>query len=65
MAKVKNYYEELNTSILSYEENKCYHTKSIEWICNRIDWCWKFRKITQKQMEELVDRICNVMEGKY
>ena len=56
-----DYYVEIDKALQSHEQYKSWHGKSIEWICNRIDWCWKFRHITQEQMEELVDRICKVM----
>lgn len=58
----KNYYEEINKALKSYEEYKPWHEKDISWICDRIDWCWKFRKITKEEMIELVNRICKVME---
>lgn len=60
--KQKDYYREISVAIRSYEEYKNWHDKTIEWICNRIDWCWKWRKITKEQMEELTDRIVDVME---
>ena len=59
---MKDYYSEINKAIQSYENFKPFHNYSIDWITNRIDWCWKWKKITQEQMEELVDRICKVME---
>ena len=61
----RNYYEEINTALLSYEENKPYHTRNMEWICNRIDWCWKFRHITEEEMEELSNRACKVLKKRY
>ena len=56
------YYEQINKAIQDYEQGKSWHDKNIEWICNRIDWCWKWRKITEEQKNELADRICKVME---
>lgn len=58
----KNYYKEIDKVLKSYEEYKTWHDKSISWICDRIDWCWKWKKITREEMEELADRICKVME---
>ena len=58
----KDYYKEINEALISYEENKPWHTRNTDWICNRIDWCWKFRHITEKQMEELADRVCKVLD---
>lgn len=57
MAKTnQDYYNEINTVLTEYENYKIWHTKSIEWAANRIDWCWKWKKITKEQMEELADR---------
>ena len=56
------YYEEIDKALKEYENYKSYQTKTINWICNRIDWTWKWRKISKEQMEELVDRIMKVME---
>lgn len=62
--KQRNYYQEIDNALKSYEEYKPWHDKNIDWICNRIDWCWKFRRITEEQMEELADRCCKVLERK-
>lgn len=58
----KNYYRQIDNAIKSYEECKPSHEFKIEWICDRIAWCWKFRHITEEQMEELCDRIIEVMD---
>lgn len=42
--KEKNYYKEINTALKSFETFKPYHPHSIEWVCDRITWAWKFRK---------------------
>lgn len=60
----RDYYNEIDVALQSYEGCKRWHEKSIDWICNRIDWCWKFRHITEQQMEELTDRVCKVLERK-
>ncbi len=61
----KDYYGRINEALLSYETFKPYHPLSIDWICDRIDWCWKFRHITEQQMNELCDRIVAVMDGEF
>ena len=61
---MKNYYNDIHNAILQYEEFAPYKTKSIEWICSRIDWCYKWKHITEKQMNSLVDRIVFVMENR-
>jgi hypothetical protein len=60
MKKMKDYYSEIDSAIKRYE-NYEYPTHKITWICNRIDWCWKFRHITASQMGELVDRVIKIM----
>ena len=59
---MKNFYEELNRNILQHEEFKPYKEHDVYWICDKIEWCWKWRKISEEQMHELADRICKVME---
>jgi len=61
MPKRIDYYDQVDKALKSYEEYKPWHDKSIEWICNRIDWCWKWKKITEEEKDELVDRVCEVM----
>lgn len=60
----KDYYKQIDTAIRSYEEYKPYHQLTIDQITDKIDWCWKWKKITEDQMEELADRIIKVMEEK-
>lgn len=63
MKKERNYYVEIDNALKSYEEYKPWHDKSIDWIADRIDWCWKFRHITKEQMEELADRVVKIIDG--
>lgn len=58
----KNYYKEIDDALRSYEEFKSWHTKPMDWITDRICWCWKFKHITKDQMEELADRATAVFE---
>ena len=60
---MNKFYSEIDKALQSYENYKPYHTRNIEWISNRICWCWKWRKITKEQMEELCDRVIKVLEG--
>ena len=60
---MNKFYDEIDKALQSYENNKPYHTHNIEWISNRISWCWKWRKITKEQMEKLCDRVIKVLEG--
>lgn len=63
--KKKDYYQQINEAILSYETFKPYHPFDYAWICDRIAWCWKFRHITEQQKNELCDRIIAVMDGEF
>lgn len=56
MAKVRDYYKEIDDVLTEYENYKPWHTRNIDWACDRIEWCWKWKKITREQMEELTDR---------
>lgn len=58
----KDYYKEIDEALKSYENYKPYHTKSMDWVANRIDWCYKFHHITKEQMEELADRSTEIFE---
>ena len=60
---MNKFYDEIDKALRSYEDYKPYHDKKIEWISNRITWCWKWRKITKEQMEELCDRVIIILEG--
>lgn len=59
---VKDYYGEIDKALKCYEEFKPYKLHYIDWITDRIDWCWKFRKITEDQMEELADRVVKILK---
>ena len=58
---MKNYYAELDGALARYEKGG-YKTHSISWITNRIDWCWRFRKITKQQMSSLCDRAMKLFD---
>ena len=59
----RNYYAEIDKVISEYENNKSWHDKTLDWAANRVDWCWKWRKITKEQMEELADRVTAIFIG--
>ena len=56
------YYNQINEALLSYEEYKPCYDKTMDWICNHIDWCWKWRKITEEQLTELTERAINILK---
>ena len=58
---MKDYYKEIDSAIKCYETGK-YRIHDIDWICSRIDWCWKWRRIGEHQKDELCDRIVAIMK---
>lgn len=60
---MNKFYDEIDEALQFYEDYKPYYTHKIEWISDRISWCWKWKKITKEQMEELCDRVVKVLEG--
>jgi hypothetical protein len=59
---MRNYYEEIDTVVRSFEDYKPYHMKSLEWASDRVCWCWRWKHITRPQMEELADRITKLFD---
>lgn len=59
---MKDYYKEIDKVLTEYEEYKSYHTRNIDWACNRIAWCYKWKKITKEQMQELADRATAILD---
>lgn len=53
-------YFKLDKAIRDYEEFH-YPEHKISWITNRISWAWKFRKISEKEKDSLIERIINIM----
>ena len=45
---MNKFYNEIDKALQSYENYNPYHTHNIEWISDRISWCWKWRKITKE-----------------
>ena len=58
---MNKFYNEIDKALLSYESYCPYHTRSIDWICDRISWCWKWKKITHQEMERLCDRATKIL----
>lgn len=57
------YYDQIDKAIKSYEQFRSFHSMSHDKICDKIDWCWKWRKISETQMHNLVDRIVYLMDN--
>lgn len=58
---MRNYYREIDAA-LDRLENFKYATHDIDWCCDRIAWCWKFRHISNEQKDELCDRAIHVLD---
>lgn len=59
---MRDYYKEIDKVLTEYEEYKPCHIRDIDWACNRIAWCYKWKKITKEQMQELADRATAILD---
>lgn len=59
---MKDYYKMLDDILKEHENYHPLPHQDMDWVANRIDWCWRFRKITKEQMEELADRATKIFE---
>lgn len=59
---MRNYYAEIDNTLTAIELDK-YAPHSLDWCADRVDWCWKWRKITHEQMVELADRVCSCYDA--
>lgn len=59
---MNKYYQQIDKALLSYENHKPYHDKTMDWICDRIDWVWKWRKISENEMIELASRATEILK---
>ena len=48
-------YEKIDRALKQHENHK-YAERSLESIASYLDWAWKWRKITEEQKDELVNR---------
>lgn len=60
----RDWYSFIDKNLRAYEELR-YAMIPMEKLTARIDWCWKFRKITREQMEELCDRAIAIYKDVY
>lgn len=56
----KDYYSQIDSWLRQYEA-KGNGDQKLSKISDKISWCWKWKKITEKQMEELCDRFLEVL----
>ena len=55
--------KQIDKALQEYEDFAPYPQHNIEWITNRIDWAWKWRKISKELMESFCDRAIKIIEG--
>ncbi len=58
---MKNQYLVLDKALKEHEEYG-YALHSLSWIADRIVWAYKWRHISQKEMNELADRTAKLFE---
>lgn len=56
-----DYYKQIDEGLKRYEAGLP-PTLLIEWLGERIDWCYRWKHITKSQMEELCDRVVRILE---
>ena len=54
-------YEKID-KVLKQHENYKYAERSIDSLCDYIDWAWRWKKITEAQKDEVCDRACAILE---
>ena len=59
---MKDYYKEIDDALLSYENFRPDHPKTLDWITDRIDWAWKWNKITEQEMTSLTYRVIKIFK---
>ena len=60
---MNKHYKVLDSWSKEYETNRPYKTVKIDLIINRFEWCRKFKKIDQKQIADILNRILWVQEN--
>lgn len=60
---MKNYFSILDKAIKEYEDFKPYKTLEPYQITDKIVWCYKWKKITKEQMENLTNRMTFVFNN--
>ena len=56
----KDYYAQLDRWVSQYE-TKGNGDQKLSAISDKISWCWKWKKITKKQVDELCDRMIEIL----
>lgn len=59
---MKDFYKEIDEALKTYEEGKSWHHHDMAWITDKIDWCNKWKKLPEEQVNELCDRAISLFE---
>lgn len=60
----KDYYNEIDRRLKAFEHGSMNRSSELSKVGDKIVWCYKFKKITEKQMNELCDRVTNLFNNK-
>lgn len=60
---MKNYCKEIDSAIKEYEDGKPYKTHRLEWVAERVEWCYRWKHITHKEMSNFCDRITYLFDN--
>lgn len=55
-------YEKIDRALKQHENFK-YCERSLSSIADYIDWAWKWKKISRKEMENAADRVCALYDA--
>lgn len=61
MKKQKDYYSQIDSWLRQYECKGCGDQK-LSRISDKISWCWKWKKLTKSQVDELCNRFVEVLQ---
>ena len=50
-------YQKIDKALRQHERYR-YYERSLDSIADYIDWAWKWRKISESEKNNVVDRIC-------
>ena len=61
---LKDFYKELDDCLSGYETRGHYY-RALEWCANKIDWCYKWKKLPIEQIHSLADRVTTLFNEGY
>lgn len=64
MRTIKNYYDILNKKIQDFESSKHNSSMQLSKIADKVVWCFRWRKISNEECNELCDRITKLYNSR-